>query len=311
MVPKDRPRTYYDRPVIKAPVWSPAIAWYFFTGGLTGASSTLAYAASLAGNRRLARRAWLVALGGISVSAPLLIIDLGRPERFLNMLRVFKITSPMSVGTWILTANGAAIAPAAAGSVIGFPKAVGRRSEPAAAVLGPLLATYTAVLLTNTSIPIWSEARRELPFLFASGAAASAGAAATTITPPRYAGPARRLAIAGAVGEVAATQLMHRRLGELSKPYKEETTGKLENLSRGLTVAGGALLAGAGRRRLAAVAGGALLFAGAACKRWAIFKAGFQSAEDPQQTVGPQRERLEQRRREAGIERDAVAYETG
>jgi hypothetical protein len=180
--------------------------------------------------------------------------------------------------------------------VIGFPKALGRRSEPAAAVLGPLLATYTAVLLTDTSIPVWSEARRELPFLFASGAAASAGAAATAITPPRDAGPARRLAIAGAAGELIATQLMERRLGELAGPYKEGTAGKLERASTGLTVAGGALLASAGKRRLAAIAGGGLLLAGAACKRWAIFKAGLASAEDPRQTVGPQRERLEQRK---------------
>jgi DMSO reductase anchor subunit len=296
MVPKDRPRTYYDRPVVKPPVWKPEIPWYFFTGGLGGASSVLAYAASLAGNRRLARRAWAIAFGGISISPLLLISDLGRPERFFNMLRVFKLTSPMSVGSWLLMANSAAVTPAAAAQMLGFPKGLGRRTEPVAAVLGLPLVTYTAVLIANTSIPIWSEARRELPFLFASGAAASAGAAAAAITPPGYAGPARRLAIAGAAGELAVTQLMDRRLGELAKSYKEGTPAKLERLSTGLTIAGGALLAGAGRRRLAAVAGGALLLAGAACKRWSIFKAGFASAEDPNQTVGPQRARVEERK---------------
>ena len=296
MVPKDRPRTYYDRPVVKSPVWKPEIPWYFFTGGLGGASSGLAYAASLAGNRRLAKRSWFLAFAGVLASPVLLITDLGRPERFFNMLRVFKVTSPMSVGSWILFANSVTVTPAAAGSLLGFPKGLGRRVEPMAALVGLGLSTYTAVLISNTSIPAWSEARRELPLLFASGAAASAGAAATMITPPSYAGPARRLAIAGAAGEIVNSQLMSRRLGDLARAYHEGEAGRLDKISTLLTVAGGALLAGAGRRRAAAVAGGAILLAGAACKRWSTFKAGFASAEDPQQTVGPQRERVEQRK---------------
>jgi hypothetical protein len=308
MVPKDRPRTYYDRPVVKSPVWKPEIPWYFFAGGLGGTSSALAYAASVTGNRRLARRAWALAFAGISISPLLLISDLGRPERFLNMLRVFKVTSPMSVGSWLLVANGAAVAPAAGASLLGFPKRIGRRAEPVAALLGVPLSTYTALLIANSAIPVWSEARRELPFLFGSGAAASAGAAATVITPPRDAGPARRLAIAGAACELAVTRLMDRRLGDLAQPYKEGAAGKLERISTGLTVAGGALLAGAGRRRAAAIAGGSLLLAGAVCKRWSIFKAGFASAEDPQQTVGPQRERVEARKREAAVDGPTVSY---
>jgi DMSO reductase anchor subunit len=293
MVPKDRPRTYYDRPVVKAPVWKPEIPWYFFAGGLGGASSVLGYGATLTGNRRLAKRSWFLAFAAVAASPLLLIADLGRPERFFNMLRVFKITSPMSVGSWLLAANSAAVMPAAAGQILGFPKGLGRRAEPVAALLGPPLATYTAVLIANSSIPAWSEARVELPLLFASGGAASAGAAAAMITPPRYAGPARRLALAGAAGEIVNSELMKRRLGPLASAYKEGEAGRLEKISTGLTVAGGALLAVARRRRAAAVAGGALLLAGAVCKRWAVFKAGFQSAEDPQQTVGPQRARVE------------------
>ena len=306
MVPKDRPRTYYDRPVVKPPVWKPEIPWYLFTGGLGGASSALAYAAGLSGNRRLARSAWFFAFAGISASPLLLISDLGRPERFYNMLRVFKITSPMSVGSWLLVANSAAVTPAAAGRIIGFPKGLGRRSEPLAALLGLPLTTYTAVLFANTSIPAWSEARMELPLLFASGGAASAGAAAAITTPVRDAGPARRLAVAGAVGEIVNSQLMTRRLGPLASAYEEGEVGRLDKISAGLTVAGAVVIAGAGKRRAGAVAGGALLIAGAACKRWAVFKAGFASAEDPHQTVGPQRERMKQREREAAIEGTAV-----
>jgi DMSO reductase anchor subunit len=296
MVPKDRPRTYYDRPVVKPPVWKPEIPWYLFTGGLGGASSVLAYAATLSGNRPLAKRSWFLALLGISASPLLLISDLGRPERFFNMLRVFKITSPMSVGSWLLVANGAAAAPAALGQLLGFPKGLGRRAEPVAALLGPPLATYTGVLLANTSIPAWSEARMELPLLFASGGAASAGAAAAIVTPTGYAGPARRLALAGAAGEVINTELMKRRLGPLASAYEQGEVGRYEKIARACTVTGGALIAGAGRRRAGAVAGGALLLAGALVKRWAVFKAGIASAEDPHQTVGPQRQRLEERK---------------
>jgi hypothetical protein len=291
---------------VKPPVWKPEIPWYLFTGGLGGASSVLAYAATLSGNRRLARRSWFFALVGATASPLLLISDLGRPERFFNMLRVFKVTSPMSVGSWVLLANGAAVAPAAAGQLIGFPKGLGRRAELAAALLGPPLATYTGVLLSNTSIPAWSEARVELPLLFASGGAASAGAAAAIATPVRYAGPARRLALAGAVGEVINSELMKRRLGPLASAYEEGDVGRYEKIARACTVAGAALIAGAGKRRAGAIAGGGLLLAGALAKRWAVFKAGIASAEDPHQTVGPQRERLEQRKRDAAFEKTAV-----
>jgi hypothetical protein len=296
MVPKDRPRTYYDRQVVKSPVWKAQIPWYFFTGGLGGASSVLAYGATLAGNGRLARRAWGVAFAGVTISPVLLISELGRPERFLNMLRVFKVTSPMSVGSWVLVANTTAVAPVAAAQLLGFPKRLGRRAEPVAALLGFPLVTYTAVLISNTSIPAWSEARHELPLLFASSAAASAGAAATAITPPRYAWPARRLAVAGAVGEIVSNHLMRRRLRDFASVYEEGEGGRLNKISTALVVAGGALVAGAGRRRVGAIAGGGMLLAGAVCKRWSTFKAGLASAEDPRQTVGPQRKRIEEGR---------------
>ena len=106
MVPKAEIRTYYDRPVLKKPVWKWYIPAYFFTGGMAGASSTLAWAARLRGNHVLARRAGLVSLAGIAVSPVLLIVDLGRPSRFYNMLRVARPTSPMSMGTWLISLFG-------------------------------------------------------------------------------------------------------------------------------------------------------------------------------------------------------------
>lgn len=176
---------YYGRPVLKEPVWTAMVPAYFFAGGLAGMSAALAFGARLAGNRQLARRALLVSLAGISASPPLLVADLGRPERFLNMLRVVKPTSPMSVGTWVLSAFGTALGGAVVAELLGGPlRAIGRIAEPAAALLGLPLSTYTAVLVSDTGVPAWHEARHELPFLFAGRSAASAGAAAAIITPP-------------------------------------------------------------------------------------------------------------------------------
>src|SRR5437868_6295440 len=197
MVPRAEPRTYYDRPVLKKPVWKWYIPAYFFTGGLAGASSTMAFAARRRGNHRLARRAGLVSLAGIAVSPALLIVDLGRPGRFYNMLRVAKPTSPMSMGTWLITLFGPASGAAALSDATGLLPGLGRVAEAVAAVLGPAVSTYTAVLTADTAIPAWHEAWRELPLIFAGGSAASAAAAAILVTPADDAGPARRLLAAG------------------------------------------------------------------------------------------------------------------
>jgi hypothetical protein len=283
-------RSYHGQPVIKEPVWTWEIPCYFYTGGLGGASAGLALLAGLRGNDVLARRAWASALLGVTASPALLIMDLGKPERFLNMLRMFKVTSPMSVGSWNLTLSGATTALAAAHAWFGiFPRA-GRLAKPLAALLGLPLSTYTAALVANTAVPVWHEARRELPFVFGAGAALSAGAAAVLSTPVADARPARRLALAGAVGEAALKQLMETRLGEHGRPYKEGAAGQFGRGAQACLAAGAALLAWqGGRSRPAAVLGGMLLSAGALGARWSVFRAGFQSAADPRYVVGPQR----------------------
>jgi DMSO reductase anchor subunit len=292
MVPREKPSSYYGRPVIKPPVWTWEIPTYFFTGGLGGASATLALAADLTGNRVLARRSWMIAFAGLSVSPLLLTSDLGKPLRFLNMLRVFKVTSPMSLGSWLLTLGSAATAPAAASAFLGRDLPGAHVTRFAAGVLGLPVATYTAVLVSNTAVPVWSEARWELPLSFAASAAASAGAAAALATPVEDAAPARRLAIGAGVVESAITEVMERRLGELGEPYSEGTSGKLALAAKALTVAGAGLMAaGAKRSRPVVAAGAVALLAGSVCERWAVFKAGFASAKDPKYTVGPQRDR--------------------
>jgi Polysulphide reductase, NrfD len=247
-----------SKPIIKEPVWTPEIPTYFYVGGLAGASAAFALASSLNGEEAVARRAWLVAFGGSVVSPALLISDLGRPARFLNMLRMFKVTSPMSVGSWLL----------------GLP-----------------LVAYTAALVANTAVPVWHHARVELPFLFVSGGAASAGAAAAMLAPVGEAGAARRLAVLGAAGELTVKRVMEHRLdaAQVGAPYHEGPAGRLGTAAEALTLAGAGVLAlRGGRSRRWAVAGGALLTAGAVAERWSVFRAGFQSVARPQDTVVPQ-----------------------
>jgi hypothetical protein len=300
-----------ERPVIKPPVWTPEIPFYFYTGGLAGASAGVGFLAQERGERALARRAWSVALAGSLVSPALLISDLGVPRRFLHMLRMFKVTSPMSVGSWILAGFGAATAPAAAHALSGGRLgAAGRGAQAAAAALGLPLSTYTAALIANTAVPVWHEARFELPPLFAAGAAASAGAALTALTPVAYAQPARRLAAGGAAAEVVLAHLMERRLSRrgLACAYRGRDVKRLSRAATVLTVAGGALIATrAAGSRPAAIAGGALVTAGALAERFTVFRAGSRSAERPQDTVDPQRERI-RRRESRGAARTAAPH---
>jgi formate-dependent nitrite reductase membrane component NrfD len=286
--------SYYGQPVIKEPVWTWEIPCYFFTGGLAGASAGLAYAARLRGEPELERRAWAVSLAGVSLSPLLLISDLGKPARFLNMLRVLKPTSPMSVGSWVLAASGATITLASGDALLGVLPRLARAARPLAALLGLPLSTYTAALVANTAVPVWHEARRELPLVFAAGSAASAGGIVSALTAPERAASARRLAIAGAAGELIATKAMERRLGALAHgTYQSGPAGRFAKLANVSAAAGGLVLAAGGRRsRLAAVAGGVTLAAGAFFERWSVFRAGFQSAADHTQVIGPQRARV-------------------
>jgi hypothetical protein len=291
----ERTDTYYGQPILKEPTWTWEIPCYFYTGGLAGASAGLAYLSGLRGNEVLARRAWATAMLGLGVSPPLLISDLGRSERFLNMLRMFKITSPMSVGSWILTASGATTTIAAANAWTGLFPRTGRLARPAAAAFGLPLCTYTAALVSNTAVPVWHESRRLLPFVFGSGAALSAGAAGVIAAPPEYAKPARRLALASAALEVGLKELMERRLGDHGEPYRQGEASKFGRSGQVCIATGAALLAvPGGRSRAAAILGGTLLSAGALSARWSVFKAGRQSAADPSYVVRPQRAGIEQ-----------------
>jgi formate-dependent nitrite reductase membrane component NrfD len=258
----------------------------------------------------LARQAWAASVGALSVSAGLLISDLGRPERFLNMLRMFKLTSPMSIGSWILSASAVASSLAAANAWTGQCPRAARLAGPVAALLGLSLSTYTAALLADTSVPVWRESRRLLPFVFGTGAAVGAGAIGVIVTPVEHAGPARRLAVAASVLEGPLIEVMIRRVGNHGEVYRSGAPAKLARVSRAGIVGGGALLWARGRRsRAASVLGGALLTAGAVATRWAVFRAGFASAADPKYVVGPQRKAIEEGRRTGASRRTARVAE--
>jgi formate-dependent nitrite reductase membrane component NrfD len=312
MVPRAEFTSYYGRPVVKPSPWEKDIPAYLFLGGLAGASSILAAGADVTGRPQLRRVARGGALGSIGLGYAALVHDLGKPARFVNMLRVAKPTSPMSVGTWLLTAYGPLAGLAAAGEVTAL---LGGRSRgvadplrilaaPAgvtAAVLGAGVAAYTAVLLSDTATPSWHEARRQLPFVFVGSAAAAAGGLGMVGAPPSEAGPARRLAAAGAVLEMVMERRMEAAMGLAAEPLHAGTAGRLLRTAKALTIVGGAggVLLG-GRSRLAAVAAGAALLTGSACTRFGIFEAGQASARDPRYTIVPQRERRAARELDPG-----------
>ncbi|MEW2382114.1 NrfD/PsrC family molybdoenzyme membrane anchor subunit [Micromonospora sp. NPDC047707] len=312
-VPEAEFTSYYGRPILKPPVWTWDIAAYLFTGGVAAGSSLLAAGGQLTGRPVLRRAGRVTALAAVTASAVFLVKDLGRPERFHHMLRVAKPTSPMSVGTWILTAYGpaaglAAVAEAASwlprrgvpGVVRRVLPPVGHAAGLAAAATAPALATYTGVLLADTAVPSWHEAYPELPVIFAGSALASGAGVGLVAAPPHETGPARRLAVAGAALELYGSHRVETRLGLLSEPYTTGRPGRLLRAARALTVAGaaGALL---GRRsRIASVASGVALLAGSVATRFGIFYGGVASARDPKYTVVPQRERVARRRAETG-----------
>ena len=300
MVPKAEFKSYYGRPIIKEPVWEvPDVPGYLFFGGLAGASSVLAAGAQLTGRHGLARVSKLAALGGIGLSAMFLIHDLGRPARFHHMLRVFKLSSPMSVGSWILSAYGPMAGAAAVSDLTGILPPAGAAATTAAAALGPAVATYTAVLLCDTAVPAWHQAHQEMPYVFVGSAASAAGGLGLLAAPPGEQEPARRLAIIGSVAELAARQLLERRLGDQAEPYHQGKSGRLLKAAELLTATGAAGAALTRRTRIGSALSGLTLLAASALTRYGIFEAGMASARDPKYTVVPQRERQSAQSQEA------------
>jgi formate-dependent nitrite reductase membrane component NrfD len=289
--------TYYERPVLKEPVWIWAVPAYFYAGGAAGAAAALGAVAQLADRRGLdglIRRCRWLAAAGTATGAGLLVYDLGRPERFLNMLRVFRPTSPLSVGSWVLAAS----TPLAAGSALfGHPDGpfggVGDGAAMAAGALGLPLAGYTAVLLSNTAVPVWQEARRTLPGLFYASAVSSA---ASLLQLMRLTDRERRIVhrfgVAGKAAELAAAMAVEREAGRIERvgrPLSEGLSGSLWRAGKALTAASLAASLIPARSKVGRWASALLGTGGALAMRFAVFHAGKQSARDPRAAFHQQR----------------------
>jgi len=304
MVPKAEFTSYYGKPVLNAPVWAATdIAGYFFLGGLAGGSSLLAAGADLTGRPGLSRVAKTGAAAAGAVSVAALVHDLGRPARFINMMRVFKVTSPMSVGSGLLAGYVPAAGVAAGTALTGRLPWLGRAATAGAAVLGPAVAAYTAVLIADTAVPAWHDGYREMPFVFTGSGAMAAGGLGLLAAPAGESGPARSLALLGQVVEMTAYERMTRRMGMVAEPYRSGRGGAYIRAGQvlgalgvaGAAVTGTPVLPAWRVRRIVAAASGAAMIGASAATRWGVFHAGLASAADPKYTVVPQRERLRQR----------------
>ncbi len=283
----DADHGYYGLPLLKRPTWTWEVPAYLFVGGTAGAAALIGAAANMSGHPTLARDARWIAAAGAAASPPLLISDLGRPDRFLNMLRVFKVQSPMSVGVWTLVAFSTASATAAFADVASrlLPastpvRTVRNASELMAASTGIAMSTYTGVLIGATSIPVWSANVRLLPIHFAAG---SLGGAASLL---EIAGHRHRglhlLALASAAVETAVAFDLERRTDRTSAPLREGESGAL--------IRAGGILSGpvplvlrllGGRSFGWRRAAGLCAVAGALLTRFGWVRAGAASADDP------------------------------
>ncbi|WP_312873042.1 NrfD/PsrC family molybdoenzyme membrane anchor subunit [Kibdelosporangium persicum] len=249
----------------------PDVPAYLFLGGMAGASASMAVAAQVSGHSELVGPARITAAVGSLASVGALVHDLGRPARFLNMLRVFKVTSPLSVGSWILAPFSGLTALSAATSVTGRFGGIGTLAGMAAGILGPAMCTYTSVLLADTAVPAWHQAYPELPFVFAGSAMASAAGASLLSRPS---GPAVRLGLLGGGLELASEAVLERRV----ETYR---SSGLLTAAKALTVAGAGLSL-LPRHRVASVLAGASYLAAGVCTRFGIYRAGPASLRQEQ-----------------------------
>ncbi|HZR00032.1 MAG TPA: NrfD/PsrC family molybdoenzyme membrane anchor subunit [Chloroflexota bacterium] len=266
---------YHGQPMLRRTHWEWQIPLYFFAGGLAGASYLIAAVADVLGSdddREVVAVGRRLALAGLTASVPLLIADLKRPERFLNMLRTFKPSSPMSVGAWALFLFG----PFVGLGVLPLERRLGRVLGLLGAPIAGFVASYTGVLLATTAVPLWGRARAWLGPLFFCSACSSALAALGLLV--RGVGARRRLhelETLALAGELATLAAMLRAAGPLARPLIGRPFGQP---FWALGVAGGlvAPLWLRGPVRGALVLGGGLLL------RFLLVEAGKRSADDPQ-----------------------------
>jgi hypothetical protein len=293
-MPIASPQTgYYGQPMLKEPQWTPLIPFYFVVGGASGSLGVIGSLADIIGNEReLARTARWMAFGGATLSGILLVVDLGRPMRFLNMLRVFKPQSTMSMGSWIFSGFSISASVATSADTL---RAIGAKGflVRTVSVLGRIgsvlfgmpFHNYTGVLLGTTAVPVWNSYVESLPREFGmSGLQAAVSLLELAGYENRTSLNVLGLLSAGAESAEAVSAMGKKK--EVSKPLKRGRSG--------LLVTAGAILSGpvalslrtasifAGKekgkslRRMAAWSG----IMGSICFRYGWVEAGTASARD-------------------------------
>ena len=290
--------TYYDRPMLKQSVWSIDIPIYYFLGGTAGAAMTMGAAIQLLSPRgthplrQISAICHWTGILGSTAGAAFLIHDLGRPGRFLYMMRVFRPTSPMNIGAWIL--GGAAPTAILTGLLInrrGLAGAIGEAAGYLSGIFGAALAGYTGVLVSNSAIPIWQQSRRWVPPMFVASSAASAASVIDLLSSDKRArSVTRAFGTAGRIAEIAATKQVERAASAIPKvgePLHRGGSALLWKIATALTTA--SLGASFVRGRKPRIAAGLLGIAGSLCLRFAVHYATNASARDPRAAFHQQR----------------------
>ena len=306
------PTTYYDQPMIKKPTWKWPIPFYFFIGGVAGGAALIGAVADLFGGKRhrsTVRHARYLALAMALICPIPLIQDLGRKTRFHHMLRVFKVSSPMSVGTWILTCfgltSGALAARQAAEDsfIVRRESRIGRMlrllpGKPLSALHGLLglgLGGYTGVLLAATAVPLWAAGGLLMGPLFLATAVASGAAALSLIggvtgrqteETHRDLATVETISTCAQIGLVAAREMIVP--SRIKRPLHRGFWGWMfqvgavgAGMGGPLALRLGARLSGRRAGRALSMAGATLTLTGALIERFAIAEAGKISADDP------------------------------
>ena len=282
-------RTYYGQPVVKAPPWKWYVPAYFYFGGVGGASAVIAAACQLAGRRDIVPRARFVSTAALGIGSMLLIADLGRKARFHYMLRVFRPSSPLNVGSWLLGTTASAGGVATLAAITRWPslRAIGDVAGLVAGIGGAMVSTYTGVVLSNTAVPVWNHGQRSLPLLFAGSAASSAAAAIELVAPDDASGldATRRFGMVGEALELGGALAYEAEAEPVAAALLEGPAGLLWTTAK---LAAGASLALAifGRNRRAAAV---LATISSLAVRFAVMEAGKASARDPHATFDEQR----------------------
>jgi formate-dependent nitrite reductase membrane component NrfD len=293
---KDGP-TYYNQPVLQTPVWIWTVPVYFYAGGTAGAALTLAGAAQLFGGGRLdglVQACEWIGAAGLTAGSALLIADLGKPSRFLNMMRVFRPTSPLNLGSWLLGGGASAAGVAAVFGRAAEPlRSLGRLAGFTAGLLGIPLTGYTGVVLSNTVIPAWHDARREWPVLFVASSMTGAASLLDILDLSRREHRVvRTFGLLGKAAEAVSARCVERRIAQVPATAHPFRRGRASLLWRAAQLLGIASLVTAllpRQTRKKRIASAVMGTASSLCVRFASLEIGMASSQNPCAAFGQQR----------------------